>query len=214
MDKARPLHVLVIDNHDSFVYTIVGYLEFLGARVRVIRATNTPDEVIDGTWNSAWGILPDAVLVSPGPGSPHQALTSQAVITACAMMDLPMLGVCLGHQVLAELYGAAVLHAPEVIHGGTSDVTHDGVGLYFDLPQPLTATRYHSLAVDPNSVTEPLRVTATADDGTVMGLAHLSKPLVGVQYHPESVLSEGGYALFANWLAFVAEQNTEQKPQK
>lgn len=196
----------MIDNRDSFVHTIVGYLEFLGVDVRVVRATNDPAEITDGTWNRNWGTIPDAVLVSPGPGSPHQANTSQAIITACAAMDLPMLGVCLGHQVLAELYGASVVHAPEIIHGGTSEVTHDGVGLYFGLSQPLTATRYHSLTVEPSSVEHPLRITASTDDGTVMGLAHATKPLIGVQFHPESVLSEGGYALFTNWLALVEEQ--------
>lgn len=185
--------ILVVDNYDSFVHTIVGYLNQLGAQTEVFRNDAVPDP-------TAWSSY-DGVLVSPGPGTPHDAGQSLATIRACAERRLPMLGVCLGHQALGEVFGARVSHAPELLHGQTSAITHDGSQLFEGLPQPFTATRYHSLAVEAPTVPEELRITAQTENGIVMGLAHRDLPLFGVQFHPESVLTEGGHRLFANWLA-------------
>jgi len=187
--------VLVVDNYDSFVWTIVGYLEQLGATAVVQRnddVTTDPRDV-------------DAVLVSPGPGTPKGAGATLDVIAACAEHRVPMLGVCLGHQALGELFGATVTHAPELMHGKTSLVEHEGDGVFAGLPTPFTATRYHSLTVDPATVPDTLRVTARTASGIVMGLQHRDLPLHGVQFHPESVLTENGHRLFANWLAIVGD---------
>ena len=187
--------VLVVDNYDSFVWTIVGYLEQLGATAVVQRnddVTTDPRDV-------------DAVLVSPGPGTPKGAGATLDVIAACAEHRVPMLGVCLGHQALGELFGATVTHAPELMHGKTSLVEHEGDGVFAGLPTPFTATRYHSLTVDPATVPDTLRVTARTASGIVMGLEHRDLPLHGVQFHPESVLTENGHRLFANWLAIVGD---------
>ena len=183
--------ILVVDNYDSFVYTIVGYLDQLGATTTVVRNDAVPDA---GTWDY------DGVLVSPGPGTPAEAGASLDVVRACADRALPMLGVCLGHQALGEAFGATVTHAPELMHGRTSLVEHDDRGVLAGLPHPFTATRYHSLAVVPETVPDELEVTARTANGIVMGLQHRELPLHGVQFHPESVLTEGGHRLFANWL--------------
>ena len=187
--------ILVIDNYDSFVWTIVGYLEQLGAQPVVERndaVTVDPADV-------------DGVLVSPGPGTPKEAGDSSRVIERCAELEVPMLGVCLGHQALAELFGATVGHAPELMHGKTSAITHDGTGVFADVPSPFTATRYHSLAVERATVPEELRITAQTASGIVMGLAHRDLPLHGVQFHPESVLTEHGHRILANWLAMTGD---------
>ena len=186
--------ILVVDNYDSFVYTIVGYLDQLGARTTVVRNDAVPDAA---TWEY------DGVLVSPGPGTPAEAGSSLDVIRACAARALPMLGVCLGHQALGEAFGATVTHAPELMHGRTSLVEHEDRGVFDGLPHPFTATRYHSLAVVPATVPDELEVTARTSGGIIMGLQHRDLPLHGVQFHPESVLSEGGHRLFANWLALT-----------
>ncbi|MBD9699365.1 aminodeoxychorismate/anthranilate synthase component II [Flavimobilis sp. GY10621] len=186
--------ILVVDNYDSFVYTIVGYLDQLGARTTVVRNDAVPDAA---TWEY------DGVLVSPGPGTPAEAGSSLDVIRACAARALPMLGVCLGHQALGEAFGATVTHAPELMHGRTSLVEHEDRGVLDGLPHPFTATRYHSLAVVPATVPDELEVTARTSGGIIMGLQHRELPLHGVQFHPESVLSEGGHRLFANWLALT-----------
>ena len=186
--------ILVIDNYDSFVYTIVGYLRHMGAETSVVR--NDVESALDD--------LPafDGVLVSPGPGAPADAGISERAILACAATAMPMLGVCLGHQALAEVFGATVSHAPELMHGKTSEVFHDGAAVLLEgLPNPFTATRYHSLAVVPETVPETLEVTAATSSGLVMGLSHRTLPLHGVQFHPESVLTQGGHRLLANWLA-------------
>lgn len=182
--------ILVIDNYDSFVYTIVGYLQQLGARTTVVRNDAVPARVTDY----------DGVLVSPGPGTPKEAGASLDVIQACADERLPMLGVCLGHQALGEVFGGVVTHAPELMHGKTSLVEHEGHGVFDSLPSPFTATRYHSLAVVADSVPDELLVTAHTANGIVMGLEHRDLPLHGVQFHPESVLTEGGHHMLANWL--------------
>ena len=188
--------VLVVDNHDSFVHTLVGYLHELGAHTEMVEAdaVTDPVSVISGH---------RAVLVSPGPGTPARAGASVGVVRAAAERGIPLLGVCLGHQAIAEAFGATVGHAPELMHGMTSLVHHDGDPLYDGLPDPFTATRYHSLAVDAATVPESLVVTSRTESGVVMGLRHRTLPIAGVQFHPESVLTEGGHRLLGNWLQSV-----------
>ncbi|GHS85808.1 glutamine amidotransferase [Actinomycetota bacterium] len=189
--------ILVVDNYDSFVYTIVGYLAQLGAETVVVRNDAVPP-VAERT-----GF--DGVLVSPGPGTPAEAGASLQVIRDCAATGTPMLGVCLGHQALGEVFGGTVTHAPELMHGKTSLVSHHGAGVLAGLPSPFTATRYHSLAVVDGTVSDELEVTATAN-GIIMGLQHRTLPLHGVQFHPESVLTEGGHRLLANWLTLCGDE--------
>lgn len=190
--------ILVVDNYDSFVYTIVGYLDQLGAATVVVR-----NDAVPGAAERAGY---DGVLISPGPGTPRSAGQSLQVIRDCADAGQPMLGVCLGHQALGEAFGATVTHAPELMHGKTSHVVHDGAGVLAGLATPFTATRYHSLAVLDGTVPDELVVTARVEvragaaPGVIMGLQHRELPLHGVQFHPESVLTEGGHRLLANWL--------------
>lgn len=189
--------ILVIDNYDSFVYTIVDYLRLLGARTEVVR-----NDVVDLASIADY----DGVLVSPGPGAPAAAGQSIAAIAECARTGVPMLGVCLGHQALAELFGATVSHAPELMHGRTSIITHSDEGVFAGIEDPQQITRYHSLAVVPETVPEELRVTARTDSGIIMALEHVSKPLWGVQFHPESVMTKGGHRMLANWLALCGNE--------
>lgn len=198
--------ILVIDNYDSFVYTIVGYLNELGAETTVVRNDNVPDP-------SEWSHY-DGVLVSPGPGTPAEAGQSMQVIRECAAAGKPMLGVCLGHQALAEVYGATVTHAPELMHGKTSQVSHENSDVFAGIKSPFTATRYHSLAVVNETVTEDLVVTASVDTAVgeiIMGLRHRELPLYGVQFHPESILTESGHRLFANWLELCGSPDAVSK---
>lgn len=189
----RMTRILVVDNYDSFVFNLVQYLQQLGASCLVRRNDAvTPDEVAE------LGV--DGILLSPGPGTPAQAGVTEELIRAAAGR-WPILGVCLGHQAIAEVYGATVDRAEQLRHGRTSVVEHDGAGVLAGLPQPFTATRYHSLAVVPDTVPAELLVTARTPDGVIMGLRHRSLPLEGVQFHPESVLTQGGHRLLANWLA-------------
>jgi para-aminobenzoate synthetase component II len=190
-DETGP-RILVVDNYDSFVWTIVGYLAQLGARCEVRR-----NDAVATT--EATGF--DGVLLSPGPGTPSAAGICPAMVAHCASAGQPMLGVCLGHQALGEAFGATVTHAPELMHGKTSQVSHQGAGVLAGLPSPFTATRYHSLAVVADTVPAELEITGTTDGGVVMALQHRDLPLHGVQFHPESVLTEGGHRLLANWLA-------------
>jgi len=184
-------HILVVDNYDSFVFTIVGYLQQLGADCEVVRNDAvSPEDGADF----------DGVLVSPGPGTPQDAGVSLAMVSACAERSQPMLGVCLGHQALGVVFGATVSRAPELLHGKTSSVHHDGSGVLEGLPSPFTATRYHSLTIDPATVPDELITTARTRSGVVMAVRHRQLPLEGVQFHPESVLTEGGHRLLANWL--------------
>jgi para-aminobenzoate synthetase component 2 len=183
--------ILVVDNYDSFVYTIVGYLIQLGAECDVRR--NDAVSVEDA---AAY----DGVLLSPGPGTPSEAGVSPWMVRRCADAGQPMLGICLGHQALGAVFGATVTHAPELMHGKTSLVHHTGAGVLDGLPSPFTATRYHSLAVVTDTVPAQLEVTGWTDSGIVMALRHRALPLFGVQFHPESVLTEGGHRLLANWL--------------
>jgi para-aminobenzoate synthetase component 2 len=205
--------ILVVDNYDSFVYTIVGYLDQLGARTVVVRNDAVPEPDGDGVFRDADGVPFDGVLVSPGPGTPKEAGASEDVIRACATSRTPMLGVCLGHQALAEVYGATVAHAPELMHGKTSLVEHDGTGVLAGLASPFTATRYHSLAVLPETVPDELVVTGTTATGVVMGIQHRELPLHGVQFHPESVLTEGGHRLLANWLQVCGDEGAVARSQ-
>ncbi|CAN5398729.1 aminodeoxychorismate/anthranilate synthase component II [soil metagenome] len=188
--------VLVIDNYDSFVYTLNGYLLQLGAETEVVR--NDSFAVADVAARIADY---DAVLLSPGPGTPAGAGVSIPIVTAALDSGQPLFGVCLGHQAIAEAMGATVTHADELMHGKTSRITHDGSAFYTDVPQPFTATRYHSLAVVDETVPTELVVTSRTEGGVIMGLRHESAPIYGVQFHPESVLTEGGYSMIANWLA-------------
>ena len=187
--------ILVIDNYDSFVYTLVGYLQALGAETTVIRNDDLSlAEVIE------LAQARDGVLVSPGPGTPAEAGVCIEVIKWCGQQRKPMLGVCLGHQALAEAYGGVVTHAEELMHGKTSQVFHHGHPVFAHIPSPFTATRYHSLAAVRSSIPEILEITAETENGVIMGLAHRDAPLWGVQFHPESVLTEGGYQMLGNWL--------------
>ncbi|MET0589940.1 MAG: gamma-glutamyl-gamma-aminobutyrate hydrolase family protein [Naasia sp.] len=190
--------ILVIDNYDSFVYTLNGYLQQLGAETDVIRNdTLTADELADRVQDY------DGVLVSPGPGKPGDAGVSIGAVKLAVQTGFPLLGVCLGHQAIAEAMGAVVTNAEELMHGKTSRVEHDDSAFYDGVPQPFTATRYHSLAVVDNTVPDALQVTARTSGGVIMGLRHVEKPVFGVQFHPESVLTEGGYRMLGNWLALT-----------
>jgi para-aminobenzoate synthetase component II len=198
--------ILVIDNYDSFVYTIVGYLNQLGAETVVVRNDAVP------AWDERTEF--DGVLVSPGPGTPADAGQSMQVIRDCAATGVPMLGVCLGHQALGEVFGGVVTHAPELMHGKTSQIEHKGEGVLAGLPDPFTATRYHSLAVVNDTVSDDLEVTAVVPaDGRsiIMGLQHRTLPLYGVQFHPESVLTEGGHRLLANWLEICGSDDAVER---
>lgn len=188
-------HILVVDNYDSFVYTLNGYLHQLGATTDVIRN----DDVTVGEV-AALVAKYDGILVSPGPGTPAEAGISIDIIKEAVAQSVPLLGVCLGHQAIAEAFGATVAHAEELMHGKTSQVVHDDSTLFVGVPDSFTATRYHSLAVVDNTVPDSLVVTARTEGGVIMGLNHRSAPVFGVQFHPESVLTEGGYTMVANWL--------------
>jgi len=188
--------VLVVDNYDSFVYTLAGYLVQLGAEIEVVR--NDDFTAADAAERIA---AYDAVLLSPGPGTPAEAGVSIPVVRAAIEAGSPLLGVCLGHQAIAEALGATVTHADELMHGKTSLIRHDDSAFFDGVPQPFRATRYHSLAVVDSTVPEVLEVTARTDGGVIMGLRHREAPVFGVQFHPESVLTEGGYRMLGNWLA-------------
>jgi para-aminobenzoate synthetase component 2 len=188
--------VLVVDNYDSFVYTLNGYLLQLGAETTVVRndafdADDAADYISDY----------DAVLLSPGPGTPAAAGVSIPIVKAALQSGQPLFGVCLGHQAIAEAMGATVTHADELMHGKTSLIEHDASGFYNGVPQPFTATRYHSLAIVDSTVPSDLVVTSRTAGGVIMGVRHEELPIFGVQFHPESVLTEGGYRMVGNWLA-------------
>jgi anthranilate synthase/aminodeoxychorismate synthase-like glutamine amidotransferase len=190
-----PVRILVIDNYDSFVYNLVQELGELGADPVVFRNDAVSIDDIRA-------VSPDAVLVSPGPGRPEDAGITTEVISTLAG-ELPILGVCLGHQAIGQVLGGAVVRAPALMHGKTSPVHHSGTGIFAGLPDPFTATRYHSLVVTPGSVPPELEVTAWTADGVVMGLRHRTLPLEGVQFHPESILTTTGPTLLAHFLAQV-----------
>jgi para-aminobenzoate synthetase component 2 len=193
--------ILVIDNYDSFVFNLVQYLGQLGVEVDVRR--NDEVTVEDAR-------VYDGILLSPGPGTPEEAGVCMDVVRACAG-EVPILGVCLGHQAIAAVYGGVVDRAPELLHGKTSLVEHRGEGVLAGLPQPFTATRYHSLAVRPDTVPDVLEVTGTTDSGVIMALRHRELAVEGVQFHPESVLTEGGHQLLANWLVVCGDADAPRR---
>lgn len=185
--------VVVIDNYDSFVYILVQYLGELGADLHIHRHDEiTVDEIA--------ALEPDAILVSPGPGTPDGAGISLQIIKQLGP-TIPVLGVCLGHQCIGQVFGGDVVRAPTVMHGKTSTISHNGQGVFAGLDTTLTVTRYHSLVVEPSTVPDVLEVTATSEDGVIMGLRHRSFPIEGVQFHPESVLTDSGHAMLTNFLA-------------
>lgn len=190
--------ILVVDNYDSFVYTLNGYLHELGAETVVMRNDAISPEKIDETLANF-----DGVLISPGPGKPSDAGISIDMVLAAARLNKPLLGVCLGHQAIAEAFGATVTNAEELMHGKTSLIRHDDSDFYAGVGQPFTATRYHSLAVVAATVPPELIVTSKTEGGVIMGLRHSVAPIHGVQFHPESVLTEGGYRMLGNWLEAV-----------
>jgi para-aminobenzoate synthetase component II len=198
------VNILVVDNYDSFVFNLVQYLQQLGARCEVRRndavGVSLDDVALDY----------DGVLLSPGPGTPEEAGICVEMVRACAGR-VPVFGVCLGLQAMAVAYGATVGRAPELLHGKTSRVHHDGSGVLTGLPDPFTATRYHSLAIRPDTVAEELQVTARTASGVIMGIRHRELPLHGVQFHPESVLTEGGHRTLANWMALAGHPVDEQR---
>ena len=185
--------VLVVDNYDSFVYNLVQYLGQLGADVVVRRNDEVSVDELDDL-----GV--DGVLISPGPGEPADAGCSLAMVEAAAARALPLFGVCLGHQAIGAVFGAPVIRAPELLHGKTSTVLHDGTGVLAGLPSPFTATRYHSLAVEEAALAPEIAVTGRTASGIVMALRHRTLPIDGVQFHPESVLTQGGHRMVATWL--------------
>jgi para-aminobenzoate synthetase component 2 len=184
--------ILVVDNYDSFVYNLVQYLGQLGASVEVRRNDAVSPADVPGF---------DGVLISPGPGTPQDAGASMAVVSECVARRVPLFGVCLGHQAIGAAFGAPVVRAPELLHGKTSDVVHDGTGVLAGLPSPFTATRYHSLAVEESALPPEIVVTGRTRSGVVMALRHVELPVDGVQFHPESVLTQGGHRMLATWLA-------------
>ncbi len=186
------VRVLVVDNYDSFVYNLVQYLAQLGAECVVRRNDVVCDEDV------AWA---DGVLLSPGPGTPQRAGRSIELVEDCAGQRKPLLGVCLGHQAIGAAFGGTVDRAPELLHGKTSEIFHDCAGVFADLPQPFVATRYHSLIVRATTVPGEFEVTGRTSSGIVMGMRHRELPLEGVQFHPESVLTDGGHRMLANWMA-------------
>ncbi|MFB7632487.1 aminodeoxychorismate/anthranilate synthase component II [Streptomyces sp. NPDC056149] len=201
--------ILVVDNYDSFVFNLVQYLYQLGAECEVLRNDEVaPRHAQDGF---------DGVLLSPGPGTPEQAGVCVEMVRHCANTGVPVFGVCLGLQSMAVAYGGVVDRAPELLHGKTSPVLHEGVGVFAGLPSPFTATRYHSLAVEPDTVPDELAVTAwtEADDAPgcriIMGLRHRELPVEGVQFHPESVLTEWGHQMLANWLVECGDKGAVER---
>lgn len=194
--------ILVVDNYDSFVFNLVQYLQQLGAECTVVRNDAvTADDAANY----------DGVLISPGPGIPEKAGVSIAMIKFCAEKKIPLFGVCLGHQAIGVAFGATVSRAPELLHGKTSLVHHQKQGVLADLPSPFTATRYHSLCVEHDTVGADLEITSTTESGIVMSMRHRTLPIEGVQFHPESVLTEHGHQMLANWLTMCGDKNAKNK---
>jgi para-aminobenzoate synthetase component 2 len=194
--------ILVIDNYDSFVFNLVQYLQQLGAECTVVR-----NDEVEANEAAKY----DGVLISPGPGTPDKAGVSIAMINFCAENSIPLFGVCLGHQAIGEAFGATVSRAPELLHGKTSQVIHNGAGVLANLPSPFTATRYHSLAVERETVPNVLEITGATESGVVMSMRHTTLPIEGVQFHPESVLTEHGHQMLANWLVKCGDSGALQR---
>jgi para-aminobenzoate synthetase component 2 len=202
------MRVLVVDNYDSFVFNLVQYLGQLGVNAEVWR--NDDARLATESDVNAVAAEYDGVLLSPGPGTPERAGASIPLVRACATASTPLLGVCLGHQAIGVAFGGTVDRAPELLHGKTSSVHHTNVGVLKDLPDPLTATRYHSLTILPETMPAELEVTARTDGGVIMGVQHVELPIHGVQFHPESILTEGGHRMLANWLGICGDPPAEQ----
>jgi len=204
MSKNAPMatRILVVDNYDSFVFNLVQYLQQLGAECTVVR-----NDAVEATEAANY----DGVLISPGPGVPEKAGVSIAMINFCAEKKIPVFGVCLGHQAIGVAFGATVSRAPELLHGKTSLVHHQQQGVLEDLPSPFTATRYHSLCVEKDTVGADLEITGSTESGIVMSMRHRTLPIEGVQFHPESVLTEHGHQMLANWLSVCGDKNAKSK---
>ena len=194
--------ILVVDNYDSFVFNLVQYLQQLGAECTVVR-----NDAVTAQEASKF----DGVLISPGPGTPEKAGISVEMIKYCAQHSIPLFGVCLGHQAIGVAFGGTVSRAPELLHGKTSLVYHQQEGVLADIPSPFTATRYHSLCVEKDSVPNTLNITGTTDSGLVMSMEHTTLPIQGVQFHPESVLTEHGHQMLANWLVMCGDKGAREK---
>jgi|UniRef100_UPI00404AA398 para-aminobenzoate synthetase component II len=200
--SSQATKILVVDNYDSFVFNLVQYLGQLGAETTVVRNDEISVEAAIGY---------DGVLISPGPGTPESAGISIAMIKFCAEKKIPLFGVCLGHQAIGVAFGATVSRAPELMHGKTSEIIHNREGVFANLPSPFTATRYHSLAIERSTVPDELQITGETEGGIVMSVRHKSLPIEGVQFHPESVLTEHGHAMLANWLTECGDKNAQAK---
>ncbi len=203
------VRILVLDNYDSFVYTLNGYLQQLGAETEVVRNDAVTEAELPDLISKF-----DAVLISPGPGTPAEAGLSIPTVKLALERDFPVFGVCLGHQAIAETMGATVQSAPELMHGKVSKINHQESTIFKGLPQGFNATRYHSLAVVNETVPEDLVVTGQTESGVIMGLEHKTKPIYGVQFHPESVMTEGGYLMLANWLETLGLEGAVAKAQQ
>ena len=203
------MRILVVDNYNSFVFNLVQYLGQLGVAAQVWR--NDDARLSDP---AAIVAEVDGVLLSPGPGTPERAGASIDLVRACAAAGTPLLGVCLGHQAIGVAFGATVDRAPELLHGKTSKVFHTNTGVLQGLPDPFTATRYHSLTILPETLPAELEVTARTDSGVIMGVRHTDLPIHGVQFHPESILTEGGHRMLANWLAYCGQARDDALVQR
>lgn len=197
-----PKQILVIDNYDSFVYNLVQYLGQIGAECTVVRN----DEISVEKAREF-----DGVLISPGPGTPEAAGISIDMVNFCAREKIPLFGVCLGHQAIATAFGATVSRAPELLHGKTSVIEHNNHGVMTDIPSPITVTRYHSLAIEPATLPSEIEVTSTTDSGIVMSIQHKTLPISGVQFHPESVLTEHGHKMLGNWLVICGDAQARER---
>ncbi|MCB0929089.1 MAG: aminodeoxychorismate/anthranilate synthase component II [Mycolicibacterium insubricum] len=201
------MEILVVDNYDSFVFNLVQYLGQLGVTAQVWR--NDDERLTGEAAVTRVAEEFDGVLLSPGPGTPERAGASIALVRACAQTETPLLGVCLGHQAIGVAFGATVDRAPELLHGKTSTVFHSNTGVLEGLPNPFTATRYHSLTILPDTVPAELEVIAHTEGGVIMAVRHRSLPIHGVQFHPESILTEGGHRMLANWLGYCGQRPSE-----
>ena len=197
--------IFVLDNYDSFVYTLAGYIRQLGAEIEVIRNDGFDEAEISQRLEGF-----DGILISPGPGTPGDAGLSIPIIRYALAHDIPLLGVCLGHQAIAEALGGVVTHADELMHGKTSAVVHEKSVMFDGVPSPFRATRYHSLAIVDGTTPAELRITARTEGGVIMAVEHVTAPLWGVQFHPESVMTEGGYTMIGNWLESIGMVGVSQ----
>ncbi len=196
------MKILVVNNFDSFVFNLVDYLKRLGADCTVLNNDQVNISEIENY---------NGVLISPGPGTPEEAGASIEVVKKCAELNKPLLGICLGHQAIGVAFGATVEHAPELLHGRTSQVTHDNRGVLNQIASPLTATRYHSLIIKNSSIPKELEVTGKSESGIIMSIKHKTLPIEGLQFHPEAILTEHGYQILGNWLVQCGDRDARKK---